>query len=830
MSLPIDAATISPFNPRRCDGKCAAGKRLVKVQRQLSASNKRATTEKAKNSDYQTNISELLQRTRELEEQLREAKRHRRVAVKKSQNVDRYIHAAAESKQEADECKKDILRIKKQLSRANDTVATLRKELQTVRSALATAGDAEAERLARSIEENRRITIKSREAQSSAGSKLERALSKKQEAEMKLSSLSTRYVKVSNRSKNRGRALKRLRESIKSLKAKIIEVSALTGPQRKLKSKVTRRQMYNRRKAAEKAFATAIKVISDKWTVNLDGYGALELADGAEGEDAVVVTLKRGSREKHLIEKFLYLHDCGLSKKKLHEVRQLAPTAVPSVYSVNVAQKILNKIIDETLELEVNEHAFIVYPENLLRWIIKERGLEQFDTYDLILEGDGRGTGNSFKSVVIQFRIMNEGRLIMREDRQYMLALLVGEESRKSLHDDLGQLLDRLKKLQDDGIIIEGKRKRVRWHSTGDGKWQALLYGMVAFFVNDCNCLFCFCHASDRSDVSVHWETEEQRFVGELGEDGRKDIDLIPWIPMRRRWLENLHLVLRFCHDRIIAAVVTDIVNDESDTPAAGFTAAESLFREPPMNMTKFKILATKKKKGSPDGGFTWRTPPLKKILLFASQVEFKHLYKRNPDRGQLLQSGLRRWAAMYLEVQVWPGDGPELSCDDLFLKYSNFLADITEEAEGIPGMDDFKSKGLPLSIITPYAHMWCNHTPEQYQESKKYAHYFQRPLGSAPLPADVEYSRGGLKFARTDSMERKNLDFFHTYFQTNSRRHKEVIKSAGYSELRRTFSKHKAGKRHRAKFFCKWCAHGYVKEQDCAFHEDKCEQAPPRR
>jgi CRISPR/Cas system-associated protein Cas10 (large subunit of type III CRISPR-Cas system) len=79
----------------------------------------------------------------------------------------------------------------------------------------------------------------------------------------------------------------------------------------------------------------------------------------------------------------------------------------------------------------------------------------------------------------------------------------------------------------------------------------------------------------------------------------------------------------------------------------------------------------------------------------------------------------------------------------------------------------------------------------------------------------DAKQTGGGLKFAQiSDAMERKNLSFFHSYFQTSSRRPKEVIRESGLQELRRLFNPEKTC-RHR--YFCAWCAKGeHVAKQPC--------------
>ena len=78
----------------------------------------------------------------------------------------------------------------------------------------------------------------------------------------------------------------------------------------------------------------------------------------------------------------------------------------------------------------------------------------------------------------------------------------------------------------------------------------------------------------------------------------------------------------------------------------------------------------------------------------------------------------------------------------------------------------------------------------------------------------------GGLAFARTDSLERQNLAFFHTHFQTSSRRPSEIVKAAGFKALRIVFNPSKTS---RAKFACEHCGRPFTHRKRFNAHVEEC-------
>jgi hypothetical protein len=206
-----------------------------------------------------------------------------------------------------------------------------------------------------------------------------------------------------------------------------------------------------------------------------------------------------------------------------------------------------------------------------------------------------------------------------------------------------------------------------------------------------------------------------------------------------------MHLAFRFLHDKLIGHAFTDIINTEFNNPAAGMKAIQDILHASPLNMKTFKFYSAKSKDESADGAFTWATPKLDKCLQIGAEMEFKHLYTRNPARGALLQAACRKFVYFWKRMQVWPGDGDSnLTKEKIFEQHSNFLEILTTEAEGVPGSDGVEMVGLPLSIITPCAHMWANHVGEQFEASKALGKYFQNPLGRTEGELEAKIERRG--------------------------------------------------------------------------------------
>mgnify|MGYP006879450809 CR=1 FL=1 len=193
-------------------------------------------------------------------------------------------------------------------------------------------------------------------------------------------------------------------------------------------------------------------------------------------------------------------------------MRALAPAAVPTRSQIDGRQKEFDDYITEHLDPFYDETQFHLPPDKLLHYLTKKRKLmkkliDQDYKLHLLLLGDGRGTGQSFKSVILEARILNEGRCIFRADRACLFSLTLGEEDRKHMPRRLKYQLDKLEELQRKGLRIEHDGKtydlKMHLHLVSDAKFLQLTHGGARFCDEQPNCLKCFSKPEDGDDPTV---------------------------------------------------------------------------------------------------------------------------------------------------------------------------------------------------------------------------------------------------------------------------------------------------------------------------------------
>eukprot|EP00466_Bigelowiella_natans_P017300 jgi/Bigna1/84482/fgenesh1_pg.141_\ len=674
-----------------CDGNCSSGKKSKKVSAELRASSARVSRWKEKATEALSQVHEEKKKSDELDVELKPSHKRGGRLERRLEKSKKELVRAQEEQAKAVMQRTDAIASatasRTEARKLTEKVEALRNEIEVPKLGIVRNIDRQQKTMGAASSKLKAQKSKSKKLLSSLNNKatqlsiqLQPSMSSAEKSSEELSNVKRKHSVVSNRAKNRGRALKKHRAENSSLKKELRNSCSTMGPKRKPKddSKIKRTALIARRKAAEFEISRLMSRVAEKWCTQLSGCGASEFA--AEEECFVKVAFRKGTNAANAVGKFLHSVDSGLSKKKLHEVRMLSP-AVPSTHSVKKMQDEMDSAMESMFCPSFDANHFAVHPEKHFKHIFEHRGLENHTTCDTLLEGDGRGTGNSFKSVTFQARISNaEGRPTHREDRQCTLALLVGDENGPMLQKHPTPLFTKLKNLQECGFVWKGCQRKVRLHHTGDAKWMKVIHGVVGFHLKNCNCLHCHCHAEDGADVTVKWAAEKQRFSGPLKEHGRQHKDLLPFTPMERRWSENMHLVFRFLRDKIMAHVFTDIVNTELGTPQEGMKQTENDLQAAPFDMTKFKFRACEVKDRSAAGGFTWATPKMAKMLQISEEWDFERLHKVNPGRGELLQKSARSWVEMHRRLMVWPGDGPELTCEETWKEHSDFTEALMEE------------------------------------------------------------------------------------------------------------------------------------------------------
>lgn len=631
--------------------------------------------------------------------------------------------------------------------------------------------------------------------------------------------------KMTNRWKNRGRTVKRNKLKVLALKQEIKDEMVMMKPSKALKpfAQLSKRQKTNRLQKIKETISKATTRILSNYSMDVKGYGPMEMVmrTNDDDEDVTVVSFNKACNYEDQLKKFVALHDSGISKKKMHELRMIggvAKSSIPQQAEITSAERALNDEIKSELDIEWDPDFFHVLPESMLRYVLKKRGIKDPERLDVLLMGDGRGTGRSFKSVIFEFRLLNEGRKIYRNDRAYLLSMVKGDEDRKIMPGRMKVQIDALKKLQDKGIVWEGKTIPVYLHLTSDAKFLRLVFGIGPRFCDEGpNCLFCFKTPEEREDPTIRTPEATARTNNRRFTKGQKLLDLFHFIPQHRRWLEQMHMCIRVGHDALIKTGFTEIINEEHDEPGEGCAYIENIMHSPPINCSSFKFRAAAQKDPSAVGGWAYATPKYSTIMKIMVHFDFAGGYKKNRERGSRLQDLIRRWAALYKRTQVYPGDATEdLNADEIFSDHSEWADELVAGGEGLPGREEFEKKGWSLSLVRKfYTHAWIQHEGEQFERSKAYSKYFGAESGE---------ETGGLKPFRTDALERANLMFFHQYFQIFTRKPQVICYEAGMCALRKLFNPVSLD---RSKFWCRWCAKGYCQQKSFVAHETACAQGP---
>lgn len=646
--------------------------------------------------------------------------------------------------------------------------------------------------------------------------------------------LQKKVSKYVNKAKNRARKATKWKRKYDELEKKIEEDVQLLRPKKKLKpfEKLSGRQQRRRMKLVQELAGKAVRKLLCEYKMYVKGYGDIEIHGNVSSDDNVI-KFRKGSPYSTQVGKFAYLHDHGgISKKKLHELHMACPVA-PKKSDIDKRLKELNEEADATFDIESKEDSFHVHPEKTLQWIIKKRGLKcPMNKMDVIIEGDGSGLGNSFHFVILQMRIMEEGRKMFRNDRQYLLSLIKGKEDRKLMPQLLEPMLKKLKNIQSKGLEIKGERDvevrhiDVRLHLVSDAKFMQVAGGTARFCDNTENCLFCLSSPEDREDETKWFRIDEKRYKHPIGQHGICHKDLFAFIPVERRWLEGMHLGMRFGHDKLIKAAWTEIITTEFDDEGEGLHYIESEMHR--IGMTSFKFIAAKSKDDTAIGGWVYRSISYTDVVKILTTFNFKSGFRKNEKKGEIIDNIIKKWIRLYrFAFCTYPGDGPCTTPEDMFDIHSALYTALTAGDDVEPGEEsesDFEdgAGSWPKHLIrTFYAHSWLCHVPDFYERSKAYARYFQ---DADDVEEEQNLNGGGLKPFRTDALERGNLRMFHVYFQHTSRRPKTVLHEAGYSQLRIMLNPDKTS---RHTMWCPYCARGYVKRKYFEAHCIECPQAP---
>ena len=134
-----------------------------------------------------------------------------------------------------------------------------------------------------------------------------------QKMKAEIDALGRRMTKLSDGSKNRGRALKRLRgkmETMDCVDEEAKDCVELLGVKRNLKPMATLSERQNRRrtKQMKETLATVTRKVLDAYKVNIEGHGDMAFKLDVT-EDDVLITAMKGSTVHDQVKAFLRVHD-----------------------------------------------------------------------------------------------------------------------------------------------------------------------------------------------------------------------------------------------------------------------------------------------------------------------------------------------------------------------------------------------------------------------------------------------------------------------------------------------------------------------------------------
>ena len=536
--------------------------------------------------DFKNNAA---QRIKELENELVDAKirldgaelevtRAKRHARDRSGAAKRTRDSLEEARGERDHHQSEVHRLEGELAKKqrelDEIVTNAGAQIQTLREALrdelqrANDGSDEIKELKRELNRTRRASRTAMDDRMNHCERLlarERATSADLRRQLEMQKNKKRFSQKAAASiKQR---LKRVRKREADAKAHAREEQAFFKVRRTSKPfhQLSKKQQSRTNNEMKRRLGTATEKIHAAFQVK--GCGPMRFVVNTQPCLAKMsgmttsVSMQKGSVCKEEVQKMLMLRDTmSLSKKKIHEMHMLHPDILPSVPDMTKEEREFAEQMQNVLDMEANDEEFHVDPKSWVRHLMSHRGLvrPKDSTIHLLIEADGRGTGNSHHSVTMQMRMSNEGTATFRNDRSHLPSMVAGKESCEETKNKLGKQFRALEDLQTDGLILEdGTHTSVKMHFTSDAKFAQISHGMMSFKDRGCNCLHCRCHSTDRANLEERHCIHPNRF-GRVGRHGQKREDLLAFVPMDRRWSEGVHIVMRLCHDKLIKKAFQD--------------------------------------------------------------------------------------------------------------------------------------------------------------------------------------------------------------------------------------------------------------------------------
>jgi len=247
-----------------------------------------------------------------------------------------------------------------------------------------------------------------------------------------------------------------------------------------------------------------------------------------------------------------------ISLSKYGKLRTLFPI-MPSLKKISKYRKELESKVLEDIKIYSGDHGSVwIDPLQLLKHIIKIRGLENLKHLDLFFRGDGRAIGKKIGSVIFTMSVLQEGKSVHSLDSIYTIGIFPCRENYEEFAFFMKPLIEMLKEMYLKIFIdLSGKEKICDHYLGGDQKFLRMIVGQQScgaqYF-----CVYCDAKRCDIGDLSTttFWFIDDTRFQ-KIGHKGQSLVPLLPWIVPDHVIPDYLHCFLRMS-DHILYRSICD--------------------------------------------------------------------------------------------------------------------------------------------------------------------------------------------------------------------------------------------------------------------------------
>ena len=471
---------------------------------------------------------------------------------------------------------------------------------------------------------------------------------------------------------------------------------------------------------------------------HLEGsYETMSLIDKHELMDSFVAEEVDELTDDQLdnVSLLIYVKDkCQISDKAWQEL-SFQFKDLPSTYSIKKRIERLNTQWNVFPTPDTADGVQMKLKDSLIEQtqrLIKDKKLENCNTLNVKVSGDGTRIGKSLQLLKVTYTIINEGNVVMSEKRNYVITVIKTKEDYIGIRGSLSDLRNEMRNLS--SITCGDKTFQIEYFLGGDWKFLATVCGL-GLANQDFACIWCLCPRSLRYDVSKSWSLTNLA-------QGAKSTDLIKqhtknkkyncmraplfdFIPLDHVIIDTLHLFLRIS-DVLIELLVRQLKREDAIDKKATFNSGFA--------RDKFKDMdAYEQFLHSLGIAFEWTvdrdskklsyrdlTGP-EKLLVF-QKISIKELIPRFTDSNNLWISFIDLFSELKLDY----------STDNEIEAFRQNVKKWTEEFLFL----------YQASDVTPYMHAFRVHVPEFLELYKNISLCNQQGLEKYNDQAPKDYFR----------------------------------------------------------------------------------------